>query len=345
MAAARAPLIDHKNLYLSHILILKIAANIMNPAASQQIGACPAALLDPSFGLTGTAGVNNDVHIYFGSSLTRELPEIFELARVYFYLVVTDRGGDMSRPLAGRVALVTGASSGIGEAAAVALAAAGAAVAVSARRAERLHELVKKIEAAGGKAFALPGDVAVETVATSIVADTVKHFGKLDILVNSAGVIQAGGVENADTEQWRRVIEINLMASLYTCAAAIGPMRAQGGGDIVNISSTAGRRAIGIFNPYATSKFGLNAMTEGMRQEIGKYGIRVCIVEPGATTTEVSEGVTDPKAREFMRQHVSKEGAMKSEDVAEAIVFVVSLPRRANVSEILIRPTIDTAPM
>jgi NADP-dependent 3-hydroxy acid dehydrogenase YdfG len=251
----------------------------------------------------------------------------------------------MAATLSGRVALITGASSGIGEGAAIGLAAAGAQVAVSARRADRLERLVKQIENSGGKAIALPGDVADEAVATKIVADTVKQLGRLDILVNSAGVIQPGGIENADTAQWRRVMDINLMATLYTCTAAIGQMRAQGSGDIINISSIAGRRASAAFGPYSTSKFALTALTEGMRQELGNYGIRVCIIEPGATTSEVSEGITDPKVRDAIRKHVNKEGAMKPEDVAAAIVLVVSLPPRANISELLIRPTIDVAPM
>jgi NADP-dependent 3-hydroxy acid dehydrogenase YdfG len=251
----------------------------------------------------------------------------------------------MTGPLLGRVALVTGASSGIGEATALALAEAGAAVAVSARRAERLHALERKIAAVGGRALVLPGDVADEAVAKRVVADSLAAFGRLDILVNSAGVIQAGGVESADTEQWRRVLDINLLATLYTCSAAIGPMRAQGGGDIVNVSSIAGRRASAKFGPYSTSKFGLSAMTEGMRQEVGGYGIRVCIVEPGATSTEVSNAIVDPTAREAIHKHVHRDGAMKAEDVAASIVFVVSLPPRANVSQILIRPTIDTASM
>jgi NADP-dependent 3-hydroxy acid dehydrogenase YdfG len=251
----------------------------------------------------------------------------------------------MTGTLAGRIALVTGASSGIGEGSALALAAAGATVAVSARRADRLAALVKKIEAAGGKALALAGYVADEAVAKYVVAETIERFGRLDILVNSAGIIQPGGVENANTEAWRHVVEINLYATLYTCSAAISQMRTQGGGDIVNISSIAGRRASRPFNPYATSKFGLTAMTEGMRQEVGQYGIRVCIIEPGATTTEVSESIADTNTREHLRKHVSKDGAMKPEDVADAVVFVVSLPSRANVSEILIRPTIDTVSM
>jgi len=246
--------------------------------------------------------------------------------------------------LTGKIALVTGASSGIGAAGAEALAAAGATVVAVARRADRLDTLVSQIADRGGNAIALPGDVTDETVAQGVVTETLRRFGRLDILVNSAGVIDAGGIENADTARYRRVLDINLMASLYTSRAVIGPMRAQGGGDIINISSTAGRRAAALFNAYSASKFALTAMTEAMRQEVGRHGIRVCIIEPGATTTEVSEGVADPTYRKFIHEHVTKEGAMKPEDVAGAIVFVASLPPRANVSQLLIRPTLDTAP-
>jgi NADP-dependent 3-hydroxy acid dehydrogenase YdfG len=246
--------------------------------------------------------------------------------------------------LAGRIALVTGASSGIGAAAAEALAAAGATVAVVARRADRLDTLISRIKDGGGNAIALPGDITDEQVAQGVVTQTLSRFGRLDILVNSAGIIDSGGVENADTARYRRVLDINLMASLYTSRAVIGPMKAQGSGDIINISSIAGRRAAVLFNAYSASKFALTAMTEALRQEVGRHGIRVCIIEPGATTTEVSVGIADPKFRESIREHVSKEGAMKPEDVAAAILLVVSLPARANVSQLLIRPTIDTAP-
>jgi NADP-dependent 3-hydroxy acid dehydrogenase YdfG len=250
----------------------------------------------------------------------------------------------MAGALAGKIALVTGASSGIGAAAAEVLASAGATVVVAARRVDRLEALVHQIESRGGTALALPGDVTDEQTAQGLVTGTVSRFGRLDILVNSAGVIDSGGVENADMARYRRVVDINLLGSLYTCHAAIGPMRAQGGGDIINISSTAGRRAAALFNAYAASKFALTGMTEALRQEVGRYGIRVCIIEPGATTTEVSAGVGDPNYRKFIQEHVSKEGAMKPEDVAGAILFVVSLPPRANVSQLLIRPTIDVAP-
>jgi NADP-dependent 3-hydroxy acid dehydrogenase YdfG len=207
-----------------------------------------------------------------------------------------------------------------------------------------LDTLVSQIAGRGGNAIALPGDVTDEKVAQGVVTETLRRFGRLDILVNSAGIIDSGGVENADTARYRRVLDINLMASLYTSRAVIGPMRTQGGGDIINISSTAGRRASVLFNAYSASKFALTAMTEAMRQEVGRHGIRVCIIEPGATSTEVSEGVADPTYRKFIHEHVTKEGAMKPEDVAAAIVFVASLPARANVSQLLIRPTIDTAP-
>jgi NADP-dependent 3-hydroxy acid dehydrogenase YdfG len=251
----------------------------------------------------------------------------------------------MTGSLAGRTALVTGASSGIGEATAIALAAKGAAVGVCGRRAARLEDLVRRIAAAGGRAVALPADLADEAAATGVVAEAIRQFGRLDILVNAAGVIQAGGVENADTVQWRRVIEVNLLAALYTCKAAIPAMKAQGFGDIINISSTAGVRAVGSFGPYSASKFGLTALTEGLRQEVGASGVRVCVIEPGATATEAAEGMSDPQLKEAMRRRLGTEGAMQAEDIADAILFVTTLPARANVSEILIRPTIDVAPL
>jgi NADP-dependent 3-hydroxy acid dehydrogenase YdfG len=251
----------------------------------------------------------------------------------------------LSGTLQGKVALVTGASSGIGEAAALSLAEAGAKVAVSARRVDRLKELVGRIEAKGGSAIALPGDISDEEAAALIVADTVKRFGRLDILVNSAGVMPEGGVENADLARWRRTVQVNLFGSLYTSRAAIALMRAQGSGDIINISSTAGRRAAGLFGAYCTSKSALNAMSEGMRQEVGGGGIRVCVIEPGATTSELFGNITDLNLRQAVKERSQMESSMKPEDIADAILFVVSLPPRANVSELLIRPTSDVTPM
>lgn len=251
----------------------------------------------------------------------------------------------MTASLIGKVALVTGASSGIGEAAALALAAAGVSVAISGRRRERLAALADRIAALGGTALVSPGDVSIEDEATRSVEDTVSQLGRIDILINSAGVNEAGGVEALSLDKWRKVIDINLMGTLYTCAAAFPHMRAQGGGDIINISSTSGRRSSAAFAAYSTSKFGLTGFTESLRQEGGGLGIRVAIVEPGATETEIASSISDPKWSAAIQQHVSKDGAMKASDIADAIMFILQLPPRANVSQILIRPTIDTAAM
>lgn len=251
----------------------------------------------------------------------------------------------MAQSLVGKVALVTGASSGIGEGAALALAKAGAIVAVSGRRKDRLDSVVARIEAAGGKALALPGDVAVEEQARKSVEDTVAAFGRIDILINSAGVNEAGGVETLPLEQWHRVIDINLMGTIYTSRTAFPLMKAQGAGDIVNISSTAGRRAGWHFASYSTSKFGVTGFTEALRQEGGSHGVRVAIVEPGATATEIAASISDPQWSAAIHEHTHKDGAMETQDIVDAIMLIVQLPRRANVTRILIQPTIDVAPM
>ena len=248
----------------------------------------------------------------------------------------------MSSPLEGKIALVTGASSGIGAATAVALAAAGASVAISARRKDRLDELAGQIAAAGGKALALPGDMAVQADAVKAVEDTVAHFGRIDILINSAGIMQAGGIEGYDLDEYRRVVDINLMGTVYTSWAAIPHMKRQGVGDIVTISSLAARKGGPETNAYSASKHAVNAMTDGMRQELGGHNIRVMILMPGATETEVFSGISNPAWRTAIEKHVTKEGAVKASEIADTLVFMLSMPRNVNISEISVRPTIDT---
>ena len=248
----------------------------------------------------------------------------------------------MSKPLSGKIALVTGASSGIGEGIALGLAEAGATVALSARRKDRLDALVKKIEEAGGKALALPGDMTIEAEAKKAVEDTVAQLGRIDILINSAGVMQAGGIENCDLDEYRRVMDINLFGTLYTCTAAVPHMLEQGGGDIITISSLAGRKGGPFTNAYSASKHAVNFMTDAMRQELGDRNIRVTTLMPGATESEVAGNISDPNWRKAIQAHVTKEGAVKPKDMGDTVVFILSLPRRVNVSEICVRPTIDT---
>lgn len=251
----------------------------------------------------------------------------------------------MAGQLAGRVALVTGGGTGIGEAAAMALAAAGAGVVVTGRRRDRLEAVVASIVAAGGTASSIVSDVADETSALAAVEHCAQTHGRLDIVINSAGVNEAGGIRALGLDGWRKVIDINLWGTIYTCKAAVPHLLAAGGGDIINISSTAGRRAAGAFASYSTSKHGITGFSEAIRQELGGDNIRVSVIEPGATETEIADSVSDPQWSAAIRSHVSKQGAMQAGDIAEAIMFILTLPRRANVSQILIRPTTDTAPM
>jgi NADP-dependent 3-hydroxy acid dehydrogenase YdfG len=249
----------------------------------------------------------------------------------------------MSGILAGKVALVTGASSGIGEGIALALAGAGASVALAARRADRLEALARRIKAHGGTALALPGDMTLEAEAARAVAETSARLGGLDVLVNSAGVMQGGGIENADLAEYRRVFDINLFATLYCCQAAIPHMLEQGAGDIINITSLAARKGGAGVNAYAASKHAANAMTDGMRQELGGRNIRVSILMPGATRSEVAENISNPAFREAIRAHVTKDEAVLPEEIGATVVFMLGLPRRVNLSEICVRPTIDTS--
>lgn len=248
----------------------------------------------------------------------------------------------MSKPLSGKIALVTGASSGIGEAAAIELARAGATVVASARRTERLAGVVDRITAAGGRALALRCDMTIEAEAIQAVEDTIAQFGRIDILINSAGIMQTGGVEDANLDEYRRVFDINVFATLYCCKAAVPHMLNQGGGDIVNISSLAGRKVGPQTSAYSASKHAANSMTDAMRQELGDRNIRVAYLMPGATRTEVGDSISSPSWRKAIQEHVGKEGAVEPSEIGETIVFMLSMPRHVNISEITVRPTIDT---
>ena len=241
--------------------------------------------------------------------------------------------------LDGKVAVVTGASSGIGEATAEALAAEGATVVVAARREERLADLAKRIEEGGGRVLAAACDVADEDQAHGLIRKAEEEFGRVDILVNNAGVMLLSTVGKGLSDEWRRMFDVNVLGLLYTTDAAVETMKRQGGGHLVNISSVAGRKvtrdASGV---YAGSKFAVGAISEGLRQELLEDNIRVTIVEPGAVATELTDHITDEDARESLGGLLNLE-ILQAEDIANAIVYAVTQPERVSVNEILIRPT------
>jgi NADP-dependent 3-hydroxy acid dehydrogenase YdfG len=244
-----------------------------------------------------------------------------------------------ARPLSGTVALVTGASSGIGEATAVALAAAGAAVAVGARRKDRLDALAGRLRDDGATVLQLDLDVTDEQACADAVRRTREELGGLDVLVNNAGVMLLGTIVGADYEDWRRMVQTNVMGVLAMTHAAIDGMVEQGSGDIVNISSVAGRTARKGAGVYNASKWAVNAFSESLRQEVTTRGVRISLVEPGAVATELSSHITQPEAREQSRQMAESMRTLQADDVARAILYVVTQPPHVAVNEVLVRPT------
>jgi NADP-dependent 3-hydroxy acid dehydrogenase YdfG len=241
--------------------------------------------------------------------------------------------------LDGKVALVTGASSGIGEATAIALSREGAKVALAARRTDRLEKLVQRILDGGRQAMPIVADVADDMQAHDMVLKTNAEWGRIDILVNNAGVMLNGPIDAADTEDWRRMVNTNVLGLMYATHAALPIMKAQGQGHIVNISSVAGRTAQAGSGVYNATKWGVGAFSEALRQEVYKDKIRVTIIEPGAVATELTDHITNSAAKERIQTWVKSLTPLESEDIAAAIVYAVTQPLRVNVNEILIRPT------
>ncbi|MBV9715419.1 MAG: SDR family NAD(P)-dependent oxidoreductase [Solirubrobacterales bacterium] len=247
-------------------------------------------------------------------------------------------------PLEGTVALVTGASSGIGEATAVALAERGAAVALIARRQDRLEQLAGRIDGDGARAVPIQADLTDAGQARDAVARTVSELGRLDILINNAGVMLLGPVQDAPLEEWERMLDVNLNGLLYCAHAALphliraaedGP---RGVADMVNLSSVAGRVVRNGSGVYNLTKFGVGAFSESLRQELAGRHVRVSLIEPGATATEL-QSHNRPEIRDGIRQRFADIERLESEDIAEAIAFMVTRPRRAAVNELMIRPS------
>ena len=249
----------------------------------------------------------------------------------------------MSESLSGTVALVTGASSGIGEATAVALAERGATVALVARRRDKLEALAERI-GGSGKALVIEADVSDQAQAQAAVETAVGELGRLDTLVNNAGVMLLGPIVGAPLEEWQRMVNLNVLGLLYCTHAALPHLLAAAEGDprsvadVVNVSSTAGRVARLNSGVYNATKFGVVAFSESLRQEVTARHVRVSIIEPGATATELASHnrlvVLEEMAKNFGGIEL-----MASEDIADAIAYVVTRPRHVAVNEMLIRPT------
>ncbi len=243
----------------------------------------------------------------------------------------------MDTDLSGQVVAVTGASSGIGEATALACAEAGAAVALAARRAERIDALAKRIVQEGGQAIAVPTDVGEEEQAQAFVQRAKRELGRIDVLVNNAGVMLLGPILGAPTEEWRRMVHANVFGVLYCTHAALPLMAEQGSGHVVNVSSVAGRIAREGSGVYNLTKFGVGAFSESLRQEGVRYGVRVTLIEPGAVATELP-GHNRPEIQERIAQTFADVEPLAAEDIAAAVLYAIGQPQNVSVNEVLVRP-------
>ena len=244
-----------------------------------------------------------------------------------------------SERLDDRVALVTGASSGIGEATAEALAAEGASLALAARREDELTDLADRLASEGVETLVVPTDVTDEEQVENMIETTTEEFGRLDIIVNNAGVMLLEPVIEADRANFRQMVEVNLLGLMNATHAALPIMEDQGTGHIVNISSVAGRQASASGSGYNATKFGVNGFTEALRQEVNNDGIRTTLIEPGIVDTELQDHIPDDDAQQSVEEWVEEMAPLTGEDIARSIRYAVTQPQHVSVNELLIRPT------
>jgi NADP-dependent 3-hydroxy acid dehydrogenase YdfG len=240
----------------------------------------------------------------------------------------------------GKIALVTGASSGIGAATALKLAANGAKVGVAARRADRLEDLVAKIKSAGGEAIPLEMDVVDNTSVATGVKKLAEAFGTIDIVFNNAGLMPLSDMDALNTDEWHRMVDVNMKGVLNTTAATLPYMIQQKSGHIVNTSSIAGRKVFAGLSVYCATKHAITALSDGMRLELSKkHNIRVTCVQPGAVDTELYDQISDLAARQQMEDLKTQMEFLKADDIAETVLFALKSPAHMDIAEVFVMPT------
>ena len=244
----------------------------------------------------------------------------------------------MHHNIEGKVVVITGASSGLGEATARLLAAQGASVVLGARRIDRLKVLADELSRRGGKALAVPTDVVQCDQVKRLVDAAVQTYRRIDVMINNAGLMPQALLERLKIDEWNRMIDVNIKGVLYGIAAALPHMKQQKAGHFINVSSVAGHRVGPGFAVYAATKYAVRALSEGLRQEVKPYNIRTTVISPGAVATELPNTVTDPQAAERIRKFYA-EVAIPAESFARAVAFAMSQPEEVDVNEILFRPT------
>ena len=274
-----------------------------------------------------------------GNKQTRNLYGIFYQSQANIYYDNTASVLRYMTVIKGKVAIVTGASSGIGQATALTLAKAGAKVAGGARRIDRLDALKAEIEQQGGETFVQKLDVTKKAECDAFVDAVVKKWSSVDILVNNAGLMPLSFFKNMQINEWDRMIDVNLKGVIYCTAAVIPHMMAKKSGHIVNLSSIAGRVVFPAGSVYCATKHAVTAFSEGLRQEFSqRSGIRVTCIEPGVVDTELNNSITDASLAKFVQSTKQME-SLKAQDIANAILFAVDSPNYVNVNEIMLRPT------
>jgi NADP-dependent 3-hydroxy acid dehydrogenase YdfG len=240
----------------------------------------------------------------------------------------------------GKVVLITGASSGIGEAIARRLGAAGAKLVLGARRTERLEAVARAIAAGGGEAVALAADVTRRKDVEALVSTALGRFGRLDVLVNNAGVMPLSPLRQLKVDEWDRMIDVNLRGVLHGLAASLPVFDRQGSGHVINITSVADRGVFPTSAVYCATKFAVRALSEGLRLESGP-GLRVTLIAPGATESELADGISDPELRQAAITSFRK-NLISADAIARAVAFAIAQPAEVDVNEIVVRPTAQT---